>query len=530
MTRPVALRRLAPLALLALLPVGAAAQAAPRKDARLVLMLTVDQMRGDYLDRFKADLTGGFARLATQGIVFTDGRQDHAMTETAPGHSTILSGRSPSHTGIVSNTRGVPDASYPLLESTGTGASPAKFQGTTLADWMLARDPATRILSVSRKDRGAILPIGRSAADVFWWSAGKFTTSKWYRDSLPAWVRTVNARNPGQVLAGATWTPLLPAERYTEAEGPPTQLQRRDDRFPHRMPTDPEQAARAMEVFPWMDSLTLATALEGVKALQIGQRGDGKPDLLAISLSTLDVVGHNFGPDSREVHDHVVRLDRWLGAFLTELEKIVPADKVIIALTADHGVTALPETPGAGGKPVGGRAAFVEIGSAAARALENHFRTDFDIEFENGLLTADIAALKARGVNVDSLAESLAKQARSLDGVAAVYTPASLAAAPASEEGARLWKRTIPATQGWLIAGVAKPGWIWTNRPGWATHGTTNAPDMHVPIVFLAKGLAPARVARTATTEDIAPTLAALLGVKPTEPVDGSALPEVVGR
>src|SRR5512147_476412 len=155
-------------------------------------MITVDQLRSDYLMRWRSQLSGGLAQLLTSGSVFSNAYQDHAITETAPGHSTMLSGRWPAHTGIVTNLLGVGDPDAPLLEvkDAGQGASPRRFRGTTLYDWLRAADSGSRVLSVSRKDRGAILPVGRSRGDVYWFDSGLFSTSTWYRteDTLPGWV------------------------------------------------------------------------------------------------------------------------------------------------------------------------------------------------------------------------------------------------------------------------------------------------------------------------------------------------------
>src|SRR3989449_118517 len=143
----------------------------PAPKPRLVVVIIVDQLRPDYFDRYGSQLSGGLADLRKQGAYFADAYQDHAVTETAPGHSTVLSGRWPAHTGIIRNSAGVNDAT-PLLEVSGLGASPARFRGTALFDWLKAAEPHARALSVSRKDRGAILPIGRARAQVYWYQSG----------------------------------------------------------------------------------------------------------------------------------------------------------------------------------------------------------------------------------------------------------------------------------------------------------------------------------------------------------------------
>ena len=177
------------------LPGTIRAQAAPKKPA-LVVLVTIDQFRADYIQRFGPQLRGGIARLARGGAVFTNAHQDHAITETAPGHATLLAGRFPRSTRIMMNAIGVADSSAPLLAGGyGTGASPARFAGTTLADWLHDANPRSRVLSVSMKDRAAILPIGRSRGDVYWYSPdGRFVTSKYSGDSLPEWVSVWNDR------------------------------------------------------------------------------------------------------------------------------------------------------------------------------------------------------------------------------------------------------------------------------------------------------------------------------------------------
>src|SRR5690348_1795932 len=173
--------------MLSVVPTLRAPDTGHRSPPSLVLLLVVDQMRADYLARFAHQWTGGFARIYRGGTVFEHGAQDHAATETAPGHATLLSGRYPMHTGIGLNSRGVQDPEAPLIGHGGGegGASPHRFRGTTLVDWMLARDSETRVLSVSRKDRGAIFPIGRAKVPVYWFDAGAFTTSRYYADTLP---------------------------------------------------------------------------------------------------------------------------------------------------------------------------------------------------------------------------------------------------------------------------------------------------------------------------------------------------------
>lgn len=494
---------------------------APRETPRLVVMVVVDQMRPDYFTRFGGQFTGGLKRILETGTLFVDGRQDHGMTETAPGHSTVLSGRVPAHTGILANSLGVNDPAYPTVGGPGSGASPLRFRGTTLYDWMVARDSATRVLSVSRKDRGAILPIGRARRDVYWWINSRFGTSRYYRDSLPTWVRTFNARPGWRQFLGASWTPLLPDSAYPEPDSMSWENRGRDFTFPHLMPSDSATLAVRIVAYPVMDSLTLDFALDGAAQLQLGHREAG-PDLLVVSLSTTDAVGHGYGPDSKEMHDQILRLDHWLGWFQDSLAKLVPGDRILWALSADHGVQSWAEYTQAHG----GRSARLDLDTTVVllrRRFQARWGTSFDLTHEDGLIFGDIAAMTARGIDVARLADSLAAEVSKITGIRKVWTPRSLARAPRSDADARLWRRAIPAGQGWLISANVVEGYIWDH----GDHGSTAVLDQRVPIAFWGIGLPAGRRTRTVSTTDIAPTLAALLHLSPTEPVDGAVLPEV---
>ncbi|MFL5605917.1 MAG: alkaline phosphatase family protein, partial [Gemmatimonadaceae bacterium] len=310
---------------------------------RLLVFLTVDQMRADYPDRWARQLDGGLARLATKGAFFTNAFHDHAVTETAPGHSVTMSGRFPRSTGILRNTAGVEDPQSPLLTSRDLPASPYRFRGTALVDWIRTRDARARALSISRKDRGAILPLGRAKQSVFWYatSSGEFTTSRYYGDTLPDWIKRVNARRVPQRLAGTSWTLFRNAGDYAEPDSEAMENNGTAYTFPHVLSSDPARAAAELPTTPFMDELTLAAALEGLQTLGLGT--GSSTDILAVSLSATDYIGHRYGPDSREQHDNILRLDHSLGAFIDSLYKLRDSATIVFALTADHGVTSYPE-------------------------------------------------------------------------------------------------------------------------------------------------------------------------------------------
>ena len=491
----------------------------------LVILIVVDQLRPDYLVRYRAELTGGLARLTRRGVFYTNGLQDHAITQTAPGHATLLSGRPPASTNIITNDRGVGDTLAPLIGASGPGASPRRFRGTALYDWMRAADPDARVLSVSRKDRSAIAAVGRARADVYWYAGGQFTTSTWYRTELPPWVRGWNARRGVQALAGTVWWPLRPVGSYPERDSMPYENRGQRSVFPHTLPVDSAALISAVTDSPWMDSLTLDLALEGVRALRLGQRGT--TDLLVLGLSATDDIGHRFGPDSREVHDQVLRLDAWLGWFFDSLGASVPPDGTIVALSADHGVVTMPEYAAAVTHAPGGRASSSGIVSGLRRDFEERLGARFGFAFELGLISGDVAALRARGVDVDSLGDALAVQLTARPEVARVYTPRTLRMAPATDRIAERWRRQLPHDHQWLVAAALRDGWIWSGR--WdAGHGTSQWLDVTVPIIIAAPGVRAGTFSREVRTTDVAATLARLIGVTPLEPLDGRPLREVI--
>jgi len=495
---------------------------------RLVVVITVDQLRPDYIDRYRTQLTGGLSRLLRQGAYFADAYQDHAVTETAPGHATILSGRWPAHTGIISNVTGVSDAAAPLLQVAGPGASPARFRGTAFFDWLKAAEPGARALSVSRKDRGAILPVGRARQQVYWYQGGIFTTSRYYADSLPAWVHAFNARRIPFRAAGRAWTLLLPASAYAEPDSVPYENLGHDVTFPHELPTDSAAAAAAYVGVPSMDSLTLAFALEGVRALGLGPRGG--TDLLAVSLSTTDAIGHAFGPDSREIHDQVLRLDRYLAWFLEQLFVRYGPENVLVVLTADHGVTPFPERSRRELRRDATRVFADTLIRAVNASLDARIGGGDWLGFDTGMVLApDRAALAAKGIDVDSVVGDVKQRLRALPGVARVDRPAELTGRDTSDPVVRRWRHQVPPDGGVELVVTLKPYSIWTyeNLPI-AMHGQPTDLDAHVPLILWGRGVRRGVYETRVATVDIAPTLAQLLQLTPAEPLDGHPLTEAL--
>ena len=516
-----------------------ACQATNTQPPKLVVFITVDAMRPDYLTRFSKQLTGGLGRLYNGGAVFTNGFQDHAITETAPGHSVILSGRYPVHTGISANTAGVNDTTVTLVDASGLGASPFRFRGTTLTDWLLAKDPRTRILSVSRKDRAAILPIGKSKQPVFWYALnGLFTTSTYYGSTLPEWVRAFNARKLPASYAGKVWQPLLPDSAYSEPDSVPIESNGVNFTFPHVESSSPDTATRLLLEFPWMDEVTLDFAMAGVNALNLG--AGPQTDLLSISLSTTDAVGHRYGPDSREIHDQIVRLDRALGVFLDSLYRIRNPGDIVVALTADHGLTPFPEVhahdPNAGATRVNPRPLLQHLSNSLAAAGVAGYGLNFiagvytgnGFSFDGGVLELDRAALSKARINRDSLVRAVRAAFLKVPGVARADRIPELAKRDTVKDRiARRWLHMFSDEDKAALVVTLAPYNYWLSG-SIAQHGSPNDIDAHVPIIFYGSGVKPGRYDEFAGVVDMAPTLAAIVHVTPQEKLDGHVLQNAI--
>jgi predicted AlkP superfamily pyrophosphatase or phosphodiesterase len=513
----------------AAIPAAAAAQQAPPpaqpKTPTLVVFFTVDQMRSDYFQRFLPQLSGGLGRLYRGGAFFTNGFQDHAITETAPGHSVILSGRFPEHTGVVANALGVLDYQSPLVGAPDTGASPFRFRGSALIDWMRVKDWRSRALSVSRKDRAAILPLGRAHQTAVWFArTGNFITSEYYADTLPTWLREFNARRLAFSYFGQQWTPLLPDSAYPEPDTNAVENGGKDYTFPHKLPVDSAVFSGALTNVPWMDQLTLEAALAGVRGMGLGN--GPQTDLLAVSLSTTDAVGHRYGPDSKELHDQIVRLDQYLGAFLDSLYSIRDSTRVIIALTADHGVSPFPEVH-SGRYPNQG-AGYVDFSGIVEYIRQKLPRLGIDSaawRFAEGTLYVDRAKLQAGGVNPDSLVRVFAARVRAVPGVARADRFAELAQRDTTKDFiARRWVHMFPLDVAPELVVTLKPYWAWGAPGGSAQHGSPYDYDARVPILFYGPGFKPGHYDAVVRVVDMAPTLAAVIGVRPIERLDGHVL------
>ncbi|MFM9032585.1 MAG: alkaline phosphatase family protein [Opitutaceae bacterium] len=341
---------------------------------RLAVVIVIDQFRGDYLARFGPHFSdGGFRRLLANGVNYTQCHYRHGITLTAPGHATVLTGATPDVHGITANDwldrttwemrNCVEDPASPLVgiapaelgpvaaaAPDKTGRSPRPLLAATVSDELKKRfGPKARVFAVSNKDRSAILLGGQQADGAYWDENGRFITSRHYRAELPAWVRAFNAE--GRVVArfGATWDRLLEREVYDRIQGPDDEAGEADTAglgrtFPRRITGGLAKPGPAF--FTAFDNSPFSAEFLGEFARRVvteEKLGRGETiDLLGVSFSQVDTAGHKYGPDSHEVMDSVVRIDRTLAMLLDHLDREVGLARCVFAFTADHGIMPLP--------------------------------------------------------------------------------------------------------------------------------------------------------------------------------------------
>jgi predicted AlkP superfamily pyrophosphatase or phosphodiesterase len=298
--------------------------------------------------------------------------------------------------------------------------------------------------------------------------------------------------------------------------------------FPYRYPEDPAAAARVFSEYPAMDSLTAQLALDGLGAMGLG-RGP-QTDILAVSFSTTDAVGHRYGPDSRELHDQILRLDKYLGIFIDSLYKIRDSTRIVFALTADHGVAPYPELRAAREHKTAERTDIAPPIIAANARIRAKGGDSLTIRFFEGIVTINRDAVTKVGLKPDSILDALAKEMRRLPGVGRVDWVKDLAKADTSRDAvARRWLHMLPSDlTADLVMSLAP--YAYYSTVDMATHGTPNDYDAHVPVIFYGPPFMPGKYNQRALVADMAPTLAAVANVTPTEALDGKARIEAIRK
>lgn len=531
--------------------VAAREEGAPRLP-RLVVVVSIDQFRADYLSRF-ADLylpartesgVGGFRYLQEAGAYYPDCRYDHHRTVTAAGHAIIGTGAQPTVNGIVGNAwwnRATRKSEYcvedpdskvvgALPKSQEKPMSPANLLVTTVGDELeLATGGAARTVSISLKDRASILMAGHRADTPLWFdeSTGGWVSSSFYfpEGKLPRWVVKLNGEHRPDELRKEPWQPVVDAAALRRVWNP----KGKEVSFSHKL-TGGDYTP--FTVSPSGTAYVLETARRAVEAEQLGQ--DAIPDILTLNFASNDYVGHRFGPDSAEALDISVQTDRQLSEFLNYLDKSVPGGlkNVTFAVSADHGVANVPELNAESGVPAS-RAVVAAIRTAADAALDAQVGpADWIASTENGdLYFADVAVEAYPKESRRRLEEIAAGAVLAVPGVHLAYGRSAVLAGqvPHSRLGRQLTNGTHPERSGDVTI-ILQPQWLPGSAPkGTGTsHGAPYPYDTHVPLLVTGFGVRPGTYTEKTQPAQLAPTLSLILGVARPSAAEEPLLPGVI--
>ncbi|WP_321473746.1 alkaline phosphatase family protein [uncultured Paludibaculum sp.] len=476
--------------------------AAPVKKPKLVVMIVVDQFRYDYLTKFGSQFTGGFRRLLDRGAVFTNAYYNHMPTVTAVGHSIVLSGAMPASSGIVGNewydrqtgqqVTSVSDENVKQLGAPAKrGASPHRLLISTVGDELKMSGKApSKVVSLSIKDRSAIMPGGHMADGAYWFDkpTGNFVSSTWYFQDLPAWVKTFNEKKAIDKFKGT-----LGYDKMAESS----------------------PGNDVVELFA-------ETAIEGEN---LGRNAG--IDLLSMSFSANDTVGHAKGPDSPEAKEITLHTDKVLARFFDFLDKRIGLSNVIVVLSADHGVSPLPELM-ASRKMPGGRMTEGVVINAVTSALNAKYGEAKWVLGKSGPSPyLDHKLIADSKLDLEEVQQTAAQAVRNLPHIARVFTREELRRGLAQNDmvGRRVQNGFFYQRASDLVI-VPEPYWLF-EKSG-TSHGTPWNYDAHVPVIFMGPGIKPGKYNEAAAVNDIAPTLTTILEVETPSGSAGRVLTEML--
>jgi predicted AlkP superfamily pyrophosphatase or phosphodiesterase len=481
---------------------------------KLVLAIVVDQFRYDYLTRFRGGYNGGLEQLLTKGAVYTNARYIHFPTVTAVGHSTFLSGAQPAVSGIIANewydrelkknVSSVSDPQETLLGATGEASSPRRLLVSTVGDELRSVNAKSKVIGISLKDRAAILPAGHMANGAYWFDnkTGAFVSSTFYFPELPGWVKDFNGTHPANQFAGKEWM----GKKFVEPG---------------------EKLNESLAASPWGNELIEAFAERAVESEQLGKRGI--TDLLAVSFSSNDYVGHAVGPDDPQVQDMAVRTDILFRKLFAFLDKQVGMKDVLVVFTADHGVAPTPEMS---------KERKLEAGRFPAGAVEKQVEAALEVKFGPGkwiekvvdggtMLYLNLALIHEKNLDSAEVDRVAAAAARSIPHIFRAYTREQIMnGQTGSDISGRAVANGFFPPRGADVVVIQEPFWLFGGTSG-TSHGTPFGYDTHVPVIFMGPGIKPGKYYESVAVNDIAPTLATLLSVEIPSGAAGRVLAEM---
>ncbi len=530
---------------------GFGASASRAEPPKLILQITVDQLRGDMPQRFK-DRFGarGFRYLMDHGVVYSNAHYRHSTTFTAVGHATLYTGGSAAQHGFAGNdwydqetgqrVYCVEDDRHTIIgkePKAHQGTSPRNLTSTTIGDELvLATGGKARAFGVSIKDRGAIIPAGR-LGKAFWYASGSgaFVSSTYYYDDYPDWVKAWNAAKPADRYMDQSWTLLHDPASYVFADAddrPEEKSYKKLGRtFPHALGNEKASDYYAgLRFVPMGDELTLDFVKELVTQEQVGQRQ--APDFLSISFSATDYIGHAFGPNSLEAEDNLLRLDATLADLLRFIDEKVGLARTLVVLSSDHGIDEIPESKSALGFDAGRHypEKFVE---QVDTALQTRFKSEQKLiaAFWNPSLYLNLEPVRMLGYDQATVEQALAEEIVKVPGIALAVTRSNLLSGNITDTPIlqKVQQAFHPKRSGNVLIVQDQFWYLYPNPEQFAAmHGSPYSYDTFVPIMFAGPGLESKEVRRLVGPEDIAATIAAYLGIKPPSGSVGTALVEAI--
>ncbi|OCH40165.1 alkaline phosphatase [Aliivibrio fischeri] len=540
---------------------------AAEQKPKLVLQITVDALRGDLLNRYKANFgDDGFRYLMDDGTYFTNAYYQHGNTETIVGHVSLATGAPPSVHGMVGNVwydrskerlvYNVEDGNYSMLTSgagvnksteidptqkvaTQDGRSPNPMLSSTFSDELaIATNGESKIFSVSVKDRGAI-SLGGHSGKAFWFSksGSEFVTSNYYYDEYPTWVNAWNEKKLPNQYSGKRWELSLPADQYTLKESNPdykVDLAGFKRTFPHPYgPASYKYYSTMLTLSPAGDELTEDFASTLLKEENLGK---GKfTDYLAVSFSANDYVIHMYGPTSLEAEDNLIRLDRTIAKLLKNVDKQVGLENTLIVLSADHGA---PEAPAVVNALGVSQAATFDQKKLISPTLLKRLKTEFGLG-ENAIrlyaqpyiyLNHDV--IKKKGVSLEAVQKALSEELMKVQGIAYAVTSSDIEKNQVpNTHTMQLVKNNYHPQRSGDVYVVYQPRNFINDMEGLtiaSTHGSPWRYDTYVPVIFAGYNIDDKKVSREITPYDIAPTLSGILGITQPSGATGKVLPEVI--
>ena len=531
----------------------------PRAPVRLVLQITVDQLRGDQLTRFRDRFgPGGFLYFLDSGTHFDNAHYQHANTETAPGHATLVTGAYPSRHGIIANdwidqqtgafVYNTEDARHHIIGSEPKpheGVSPRQLLSSTIGDELVVSNAGkSRVFAVSIKDRGAILPAGH-AGKAFWFSRslGEFVTSTYYYEDYPDWVKVWNRRRVIDSYKGKSWELLNDRSTYIAKDIDDRSFEADFDAlgrtFPHALGDGSSKFfSTVVSVTPMGDQLSLDFAKTLIENERVGQ-GE-VVDYLGVSFSSPDYAGHMFGPSSLEAEDAILRLDRTLAELFRFVDEKVGLDRTLIVLSADHGGPEAPEYMAELGLETGRFPLdWFRRSQPLREPLERRFgRGDLIEGHSHPYLYLDVETIREAGLDVAEVERFVAEELVKIPGIAYALPRSDLLAGRIADAPIqRMIRRSFHPTRSGNIHLVQEQYWFLhssdeAEKMGVgdlaAIHGSPWTYCTYVPILFAGPGIPHRTVSRRVGPHDIAPTLAAYLGIKPPSGSVGDPLVEAL--